>query len=55
MDKEKKDPKKPDNKQDPHETTKVDEKEVNDELRQTFPASDPPSATQPGHEEEEKE
>lgn len=26
------------------------EKELNEELRQTFPASDPPSRSRPGHE-----
>jgi hypothetical protein len=32
-----------------------DEQGINEELEQTFPASDPPSITRPGHDREEEE
>lgn len=31
------------------------DKELNEDLRETFPASDPPSHTRPGHERDKKD
>ena len=46
-DKKKKDPKN-------HKEKDIDE-ELNEDLKETFPASDPPSHTQPGHERDKKD
>lgn len=37
------------------EESKQEEKDLNEELRQTFPASDPPSISRPGHDRDDKE
>lgn len=34
---------------------KATEEEINEELKQTFPASDPPSVSRPGHDREKDE
>ncbi|MDZ7718945.1 MAG: hypothetical protein U5K72_09030 [Balneolaceae bacterium] len=46
---------KKDNQKKNEEKTQKEKNELNKELRQTFPASDPPSRTRPGHEKDKKE
>lgn len=46
---------KKDNQKKNKEKTQKEKNELNKELRQTFPASDPPSRTRPGHEKDKEE